>query len=256
MYDWALWKAKVTDDTVRFVNITDLPNSGFASVYLFSEADTRSMEATGTYKAFRGTVFSPILKVDCDDESAADATRKTLLSIGCTFAEYSTGGRGRHYHIPRTANPGHLLPALDKAYVARVFPQADTSFYHHVGMYRQIGARHHKTGLPKTVVDVWAGPVLDMTAEQLPTNSFPKQSLRGEVGSVFADRYLSSLTVPYSNGERHRKYCAIAARLEELHQPLEWAFVYLANVDLLSEEPLGESDLRRILDWAYSRRVA
>lgn len=77
---------------------------------------------------------------------------------------------------------------------------------------------------------------------------------RADVQSVFSDAYLSRLTVPYNNGERHNRYCAIAARLDDLGQPFEWAYAYLANVNLMSETPVGDNDLMRILTWAYEQR--
>lgn len=153
MYNWAIWKPKVVDADVRFVHVDDLPASGFASVYQFSEADARSMEAAGTYKSFKGTVFSPVLKLDCDDTDTAARVEVRLHAMGVGFSKFSTGNRGFHYHVPREVAASHTLPALDKQFVTREFPGADVSFYHHVGMYRQVGAVHQKTGRRKEMTD-------------------------------------------------------------------------------------------------------
>ena len=252
-YEYALWKARVNDDSVRFVHIDELPASGFASVYNFSEADARSMEAAGTYKAFKGTVFSPFLKLDCDDGVSASHVEVRLLALGVGFSKFSTGNRGFHYHVPREILPSHTLPALDKQFVAREFPGADVSFYHHVGMYRQVGAIHSKTGRRKESLKKVSGAVLVMTGETLEYKASEPVNRELAPQSVFGDRQLDLLTVPYANGERHKKYCAIAARLRELNQPEDWAFVYLANVNLLSEEPLAENELQRMIGWAYSK---
>lgn len=258
-YDWALWKARVTDDSVRFLHISDLPASGFASVYCFSEADARSMEKLGTYRSFKGTVHCPTLKIDCDTEDASEATERRLKEEGFAYRKYATGNRGHHYHVERIVGASHVLPALDKALVEERFPGTDVSFYHHVGWYRQEGATHLKTGNKKALLADVAGRPLDMRDFQLPT--FAKwencpQFTNNVIGSIFSDFVLQRMTVPYEKGERRNRFCAIAARLKELNQPLPWAFAYLANVNLLCEERLADGELHRILDWAYFQRGA
>lgn len=252
--NWALWKAKVTDDMVRFIIVDDLPASGFASVYNFSESDARSMENLGTFKSFKGTVHSPLLKLDCDTSEASYVAEKRLKQLEAKYEKYTTGNRGFHYHVYRSVEPSHLLPSIDRAFVTREFPGADVSFYHHVGMYRQVGAVHGKTGRKKTLIYAQDGRPLEMREEKATIGSTQETAHEGEIRSVFADTYLSRITVPYTAGERHNRFCAVAARLDDLNQPIEWAFAYLANVNLLTEDPLPESELRRILDWAYFQR--
>ncbi len=254
---WAIWKSKVTDDTVRFIHLDDLPASGFASVYLFSEADARTMEATGTYKNFRGTVSSDTLKLDCDTEEISARMAVLLQTKKVAYSKYTTGGRGHHYHVPRVEQTSHILPTLDRAFVAREFPGADVSFYHHVGLYRQIGARHARTGNKKALLETVDGVKLDMTKEVLDdfrTTSTTTQN-SNTPQSVFADPVLRILAIPYHNGERHNRYCAISSRLADIGQPIEWAFPYLANVNLMSESPLPDGELKRILEWAYYNRA-
>jgi len=250
-YDWVIWKARVTDATVRFLHIDDVPASGFASVYRFAESDARSMEAAGTFAAFRGTVFSDTLKLDFDTESDGARAGELLRRMGVGFCKYSTGGRGFHYHIPREAAGSHLLPALDKRFVAATFPGADVSFYHHVGLYRQEGAIHAKTGKRKVLVERVPGPLLQISMDtSIVSGSSEPSGLEG-ITSIFADTRLSHLAVPHHNGGRHKTFCAIAARLRELGQPTEWAYGYMYNVNLMCETPLTETEIQRILDWAY-----
>lgn len=258
-YDWALWKAKVNDDVVRFLHVDDLPASGFASVYCFSEADARSMDILGTYKSFKGTVHSPTLKLDCDSAETSDSTEKRLRAMEVGFTKFSTGNRGNHFAVERNVSPSHVLPTLDRSYVARQFPGADVSFYHHVGWYRQEGATHPKTGEKKVLLGHVVGKALDFTGVVLQSGQETGQETtrmrrEGEPQSVFADKYLSRISVPYSGGERHNRLCAVAAQLDNLHQPMEWAFGYLANVNLMCDPPLPEEELMRILTWAYEQR--
>jgi hypothetical protein len=254
-FTFALWKPRTNDDSIRFVEVTDLPESGFASVYNFAATDAEAM--SNGYKNFRGTVHSDTLKIDCDNEAASKAVEGWLKGRGIAYSKYTTGGRGNHFHVPRSVAPSHTLPAIDKSFVLAHMPLADVSFYHHVGWYRQEGATHARTGLKKTMLYSVTGPVLDMTGLQAADTSLtPARSPgTGAIASVFTDEILKRMTVPISKGARHNAYIDLALRLDTLNQPVEWAFAYMSNVNLMAEEPLSDSDMARILNWAYYERV-
>lgn len=256
IYDFYIWKRKVADNDVRFLHISDLPNSGFSSVYGFSESDARAMENTESYASFKGVVSSPLLKVDCDAQEASETVEGWLKQQEIGYQKYTTGNRGHHYEINRLASPSQLLPSIDKAFVSRTFPGADISFYHHVGLYRLPGAIHQKTGRKKALLEHVEGRILDMTTEQADsvTHPFSRASNRGSVQCIFTDRILQNMTVPIAKGERHKRLCEVAVRLDTLNQPMEYAWAYIWNVNLMAEEPVEEGELRRMLHWAYEQR--
>lgn len=253
-FKFSLWKPRVDVAEVRFVESADLPQSGFASVYKFTKVDADAMG--DSYKNFKGTVYHEELKLDADSETASEDCERRLQAQGVAYDKYTTGGRGAHYHIPRIVAPSHTLPAIDKLFVQVNYPLADTSFYHHVGWYRQVGAVHKKTGLKKTLMHRQSGQVLDMRTSQNapPTVALPNTRKSG-IQPVFSDDVLRRLTIPISKGNRHDHYINLGLRLDNLGQPIDWAFAYMANVNLMAEEPLTDSDMHRILNWVYHERV-
>jgi hypothetical protein len=247
-----LWKHKL-DGALRAVTADDLPNSGFRSVYAFSDADAELLEKNGC-AGFRGNVHSTELLIDCDTGLAAVNMEEALKKLELEFRVYSTGGRGLHFHVPRVAESGRNLPEKDKAFVKGLDAEADLSFYHHVGFYRCEGAVHQRTGVRKHYLRTHSGKVLDLTATPIPERPVRPPSDEG-MQSVFFDRALQLLTVPHSAGERHARYVEIALALNRLNQPIEFAFAYLVNVNLMSEKPLPEHDCKRILEWAYYEKA-
>lgn len=254
-YEWAIWKSKVDDGAVRFVHENDLPDSGFASVYRYSESDAKSMQAAGTYKHFKGVVHNQELLVDSDSEEVSDLVEFWLRQNGVGYKRYTTGNRGKHFHICRESPPTHLLPEYDKVFVENTFKGADLSIYHHVAMYRRQGCTHQKTGLKKQLeAEIKGKPLQYYLPASLSTTESVSREFREGTRSVFSDRTLSFLTIPAANGHRHAHLTKVAVRLDQLKQPMSAAFYYLMNLNLLNEPPLPEEDLRRIVNWAYNER--
>lgn len=254
-FDHVLWKHSVGDYDARIFNVSDIPASGFRSVYQFTEADAKSFEASGSYKGYKGTVHSETLFIDCDTEETSLSTERRLGELKISYDKFTTGGRGHHYHVPRIVPASHMLPSLDKQYVSREFPGADISFYHHVGLYRCVGARHHKTGLRKVKIGGAAGSMLDMTNESLTIGSRPRCVPVTGLQSWFLNETLQTFSVPIAKGGRHKEFVRIATILNNIGQPLPYAMAYLVNVNLMAEEPLQIEELERIADWAYHQRA-
>ena len=254
-FPFVLWKPRAADNTVRFLNVEDLPNAGLRSVYQYSATDADSMHDLDSFKAFKGTVYSEELLIDTDTEASSTACEGRLKELGLAFQKFTTGNRGNHYHVKRVSVAGHTLPASDRLYVEREFPGADTSFYHHVGLYRCIGATHAKTGLKKELLYSVEGKLLDLQPSkpaELTVNNAPNTDLSST--SVFLDETLRRLTVPYGHGERHKGLVNISLALHRLKQPFEFALGYLHNVSLMCAEPVEVKDLIRILEWTYYNR--
>jgi hypothetical protein len=253
-YVWAIWKPRVEDSNVRFLQQSDLPNSGFASVYRYSESDAKSLGDLSTFKGFKGVVHNEALLVDCDTKETSANIEGWLVSHEIGYKKYTTGNRGEHYHIPRITPPNHMLPTLDKAFVASCLPGADLSIYHHVALFRQEGCKHKKTGRKKELILEVVGKPLVYENTEVTLPEFDAQDANRAMKSVFGDRALSVLTVQPDVGDRHAHYIKIANCLDNLGQPYEAAYYYLLNVNLLCEAPIADEELHRILKWSYYER--
>jgi len=253
-FPYVLWKPRANDTGVRFVTLEDLPGSGLRSVYQFSETDASAMHDLDSFKSFKGTVYSEELLIDTDTEAASEACEGRLKALGLGFKKFTTGNRGHHYHVKRSGVASHTLPSSDRVFVEREFPLADRSFYHHVGLYRCIGATHAKTGKKKELLYEVPGKVLELVPEAPKALEAVSSSVEVGNSSVFADETLRRFTIPYGPGERHQGMINVALCLDRLQQPYDFALGYLWNVNLLSNDPIELKDVARILDWAYYKR--
>ena len=258
-YQFWLWKPTKDEGGARFVPTDDLPTSGFVSVYAVSACDAEAIERTRTTAGFKGVVFSTTLLVDCDTEEASNVVEGRLRQKALAYSKFLTGNRGAHFEIPRLTEPSHLLPQLDKAWVAANLPEADLSLYTHLHLIRRVGAVHEKTKERKILVHEQNGEVLTAEdyapfrdarfASTVASQDVPSASA---LQCVFTDTTVMCRTVPMAEGEgRHKAMCAVAARLRELGQPIHFTEVWLANLNLLCAVPLPESEVRRIAGWAY-----
>lgn len=248
-----LWKHRLDTNKVQGLDPSDVPNSGFRSVYEFGPEDAEHIVSNG-YAGFREAVESHELFIDCDNDTAGSIVRRKLRDRNLKYSEYSTGGRGCHFHVNRVPQSGLDLPAIDKAFVEALSEgTADLSFYHHVGFYRCEGAVHAKTGGRKVLVERVEGKPLDLTKFSAPERK-PAPQTKG-LQSVFTDVALRSLTVPMDKGERHKRFCEIAAALHRLGQPEEFALGYMVNVNLMNKDPLPVEELTRMLRWAYYEKA-
>jgi hypothetical protein len=254
-FDWAIWKSSADSSEVRFLHESDLPAAGLASVYRFTEVDAKAMQTLGSYKNFKGTVYSGQLKIDADTAEASEACEGRLKALGLAYSKFSTGNRGHHYHVVRSCAPSHTLPTGDKLFVKENFPACDMSFYHHVGLYRQEGALHQKTGGYKQLLYSVEGKALETVSAPHVDSGISAQANDGRVVSVFEDQVLRLMTVPADHGERHRRYVDLALRLDTLNQAPEFAVGYIYNVDLMSGGALPMEDIVRIVEWAYYKRA-
>jgi hypothetical protein len=255
-FPFVLWKARPDDSSVRFVSVEDLPNSGLRSVYQFSEADAGSMTDLSSFKSFKGTVYSEELLIDTDTQEASEACERRLKELNLSFKKFTTGNRGHHYHVKRSGVAGHTLPATDRLFVEVEFPGADLSFYHHVGLYRNIGAKHVKTGKRKELLYEHTGKELVLnpkSADELTPQTPTTVTQTEGASSVFLDDILKRITVPYFSGERRQGLISVALALHRLNQSFEFALGYLHNVNIMGD-PIETKELIRILEWAYYGR--
>lgn len=260
-FDWWFWKPSKEAGGVRFLAGSDLPYTGFASIYAVREADSDAIRAAGTIAGFSGTVWSPSLWVDCDSEEASHSVERRLRQASIAYQKYTTGNRGAHFEIERLHEPSHLLPALDRAWVQQNLPEADLSLYKHLHLLRVVGGKHEKTGQRKEKLLETSGRVL--TAEDyrnLDVSVLPKESApiavgkaRGEFRCVFEDPNFEDYWTARTSGSRHHDFCVIASRLLNLGQEPAFVHEWLRNLNLITKPPLEPNEIWRILEWAYSR---
>lgn len=247
-YDYALFKYQVFDDSYYLLPINELPACGFSSLYYVTRSTASTLESSG-FASYKGDVWAPSLWIDFDTESGAVQARGRLAELGLAYKEWTTGNRGAHFEIPRPHSPSHLLPKLDKYWVADNFPEADLTIYLQLHLFRLPGARHEKTGKIKKIVNTVQGSELILGNEinkHLGSN-FEDYMIQSSE-SIFVSDSIMSATVPYQEGERHNRLLVLGVMMKKQGEPMEFIARWLYHANLLSN-PLGSEELAEIVNF-------
>jgi uncharacterized protein YdhG (YjbR/CyaY superfamily) len=250
-YDHYLFKFNVYDTDFLIMHRSELPPLGFSSLYAITKADAEALISASTSVQFKGSVWSPHLVLDIDSEEIAVEVESKLKILGLAYDKYFTGNRGAHFYITRPHAPSHILPQLDKEWVKENFPEADTSIYSNLHLFRLKGAIHAKTGKRKVLVYKQSGNDLILANVLKVTQSdyISHKSSIHVTQSIFLDRHIMGLTVPWTNGKRHEALLNLGIMLRKRGEPLEFIERWLQNSNLLFIEPKSESEIERIMSF-------
>lgn len=238
----------------NFYNRKQAPLEGFSSLYGIDQDTASAIIEEGTTKGFKGIVWDKWLKIDIDSYGdAARAAKGRLIEMGLSFVEYDSGGKGHHFYVERLALPSHLLPQKDKMWVKSNFPEADTSIYTHLHLFRLPGTKHEETGKYKKVLDAVKGNVLVLPKLEV-TNVISQTTLdSGNIDSIFNCYRVMRDTVPVSAGERHAALVRLAYALRDdakaNREACQW---WMEEVNKLYDEPKETEEIRKIVQSIYN----
>lgn len=260
LYIYALWQPTVYSTSFRFIPVHQLPSHGFSSTYLVSAAEADAITKSGSKAGFKGTVWSERLWIDVDNYDDARSIKEQLEKDGYDFICYDSGNRGFHFGLRRAASPTHFLPELDKEWVRSAYPDlakrgaVDTSIYKNLNLFRCPGGRHEKSGRFKELIASAVGTrTLDFTGKS-PSESRQSRVVANKSGSsIFDDSYISLLTVPAHNGQRHKALVRLAYALKGRGEQQEIAMWYLLELNKWFEVPKEEAEVEQIVESIYNK---
>lgn len=238
-------------------------DTGFSSLYSVDLATTKALEQAGTTKEFKGVVWSERLWLDIDTKGlSVDASvellnrvETRLKEMGLAFCVYDSGGHdsvgGGHFGILRKADPSHLLPQRDRQWAKRHFPEADSSIYTHLHLFRRPGTVHQITGRRKELVFEQAGKVLELPTLEVASPTF-KVIESDNTESIFSNFNIMSLIGPRRNGERHFTLVKLAFELRDHGVDIQAAQWILGQNNLLFDEPKSFDEIFKIVQDVYS----
>lgn len=240
-------KPDFVDDT----QIEPYQATGFTSLYLVSKETSEAIIQEGTTKHFKGVVWSQRLWLDIDSYEEADEVEQRLIEMEVDYVAFDSGGRGAHFGILRDHAPSHLLPQKDRAWVKANFPEADTSIYTHLHLFRLPQTVHEKTGRKKTLVSERRGRSITLPAYNDSSGSLADHGT-GLKKSVFECFRVMSHTVPADTGSRHEYLVKLTYALKDDAgvSPKE-ALFWLKHTNLLYSEPKSGEDLEKIIRSIY-----
>jgi|GEM_PF-5671986 hypothetical protein len=252
-----LWKDSRESRNFAFLPYDELPNFGYSSIYGVSREDADAMLAKGSYAGFTGVLYpSEYLYIDCDKDEEVEAVESKLSSLKIGFLKVDSGNRGAHFYVLRKIAPSVLVPLADKLWVAKTFGSScDLKLYSPLHLLRRIGHKHEKTGRLCTQVLACLSKeqlTLDTYELELSMHQF-KHSNEYAGQSVFANRKIIEMSVPYFDGERHASFPLLAKLLFETGNPLEFTIQWLRNVNMLGD-PLDDSKIVKLAKWAHGEK--
>lgn len=121
-----------------------LSERGFRSIYGFDEDACEYIRNENTTAGLAGhNFYSDDLLVDFDNAwAAAEAFAEDMAPYSYTM--WDTGGRSIHFHVDIEPMYGPEVPAVQRAWMKELYPEADTGIYKSSGIYRLPGTYHHR----------------------------------------------------------------------------------------------------------------
>ena len=257
-YNWRLGSTTTTlGKPPLFYTNRDLLPSGcqFASVYGITAEDAQAIHTEGTAAQFKGVVWSARLWADFDTTESAEAAKAFLKKEGYDHVVYTTGNRGAHIGVARSATPSHLLPQRDKQWAATNLPGCDLSLYWHLHLIRLPGAVHESTGLRKELLYSHEGRqiILPPYVNSEGTSYVPKApTSSGNRDSIFNIWSIASNLTEPTGISRHKHLVGLAKALRDDGQvTADEALWVLLEVNRGYGEAKPEEEVQSILRWAY-----
>jgi len=227
----------------------------FASVYAVTAETAGRITEAGTAAGFKGVVWSQRLWIDIDDNQRALEAQEWLKKEGYDHVVYTTGGRGCHIGVARSASPSHLLPQQDKLWVSTNLPGADLSLYWHLHLIRLPGTLHSSTGLPKRILYSQEGRSIDLppfesTSPATNQINYKASEARQPFFKVWS--VVQQLT-PSEGQSRHKQLLqlSMALRNDAGASPEENMWM-LQEVNRGFDCPKFQQELDNIVRWVYA----
>lgn len=251
-YEWHLYSSAAHYGVQPIFHLNNkLPSEGFTSLYAVTQETAEAIVSEGTTRQFKGVVWSPHLWLDFDKADAAERAGSRLEEMGLGFDAYTTGNRGLHFRLDRSVNthPSHLLPAKDKQWVRKHFPDADASIYTHLHPFRLEGTRHEKSGNRKERIHHHVGNPIEVPA--LEEQAFATVQHQGNGKSIFDNFKLMANTVPIHNGNRQYFLIRQLYALRESGVPADIALWWTSEWNKMLSEPKEEHEIEKAVRSIY-----
>jgi hypothetical protein len=196
---------------------------GFRSIFGIKDLAAAKCKQEGSTAGLTDDdLYCDTLFLDFDnDTTAEDKARDALLDKKVKFSEYTTGGRGRHFHVPiRVLTSGSITSDV-KGFVRDNFPGADLSIYKTSGIIRLPGTYHEKyPGRKKELIKTVRGGLLEIKQND---ELYPMPKVVREVEENSTEALFSALFRPIKEGGRNTKIFILGCLAKESGLPFDEA---------------------------------
>lgn len=246
-----------------------LPDSGYCSVYAFTEAAKFAVQAQGNAVGLgRFPVYSDRLWIDIDaaDSSPQEVERvkeytrqltRQFRDLDYSFSVWDSGSKGFHIAIKIEPMFGRDVPWSQREFVEKNLKVVcDFSLYQAGRLLSNPGRVHPKTGRRKTKVFGFDGT----TVLSIPMLTTPEKSLVDSDSLTDQDRARIALNRMQSMildsplpGMRHTVLWSVASQAIEAGLKSDLVFGLLCWINKMSPNPKAESEVLRAVQQAASQ---
>jgi len=150
---------------VEVIPHEDIGNyAGFISLYAFNKTVADEiLKANSTRELREAELYSETLYVDFDYQ--LEAAKDFALKMGkYSYSMFDSGNRSYHFHVAIEPMHGISTPVMQRNWIRKNFPEADSSIYITSGIYRLPGTWHEKNqGHRKTLIKTNEGKKLKIS---------------------------------------------------------------------------------------------
>lgn len=246
-----------------------LPDSGYCSVYAFSEEAKWAVRAQGdATNLSRFPVYSDRLWIDIDgaDSSETEVARvaaytrqltKQFIAQDLNFSVWSSGSKGFHVCIKIIPMLGKDVPYSQLRYVQDTLKVvSDFSLYQHARLLSNPGRLHPKTGRRKTKVYEHQGTtILSIPMLVAPSKlDVDSDSLTdSDLGRIGFQRLAAFIQDTPLAGMRHTKLWSLASGLLEAGMSRELVFMNCSYVNKFLPDPKTDEEVLRAVTQAANQ---
>lgn len=259
------WCSKVQNRKGLMVPVTAIPNllklsdTGYASVYMFKEADALEIKASGNSSGFdKYEVAADALVIDIDNgEEGLHPVIKALAAKGLAYEIWNSGGKGFHILIPHDLISSIHLPFSHKKVVEEMGLAVDTSLYQHGRLLSLPGRVHPKTKKKKRLLQIVDGKRLDLKiiAKPEPVFNFGEHLGLSELTKGLK-RVIDMIEAPPSPGNRHTKLWGAAKDLADSGLSFDTVLDIMEGVNGTWDDKKDPSEIRQAVEQAFRTTTA
>ena len=205
LYEYRETTKRKGDPLLRTGDMDGRGKFNFRSLYGYPSETSEFIRKNGNTRNLKGKpVFSDVLLIDVDNEVFVDEVRQMLIYGNIAFTEYSTGNRGRHFHVNIEPMQGEHVIYSQVQWLKGMdlWDKIDTSVYREGGQFRCIGAIHQKTKKIKTSCGGTCGSAIKIPKVVPP----PVVQTNYEIGEGTEEdqqTFLMNLLIRRGEGQRH-----------------------------------------------------
>ena len=258
------WARTVHSRSGRMVSMDSLPillklkDPGYASVYMFNEADASQIKHAGHSRGlsnYEVSAYHLILDIDNGEEGLSLA-EKALTSRGLKYSVWSSGGKGFHVYIPHKLVTSVDLPHSHAKVVEGLGLAVDNTLYQHGRLISLPGRVHPKTKNRKTLIKTVEGSPIDIPIHKKPQMVFDFED-GGGAGELTAAllRVVGIAEAEPSEGNRHTALWGASKDLSDAGLSFQTVLDIMHGVNDQWKRPKAQEEVELAVVQAFNGRL-